>query len=52
VGNKPFLQKKAVFAKSTISLNAQLSSVAVWNVAAVNAWKEELKVMALKIFVV
>lgn len=52
VGNKPFLQKKAVFAKSTISLNAQLSSIAVWNVAAVNAWKEELKVMALKIFVV
>lgn len=52
VGNKPFSQKKAVFAKSTLSLNVNISSVALWDVAAANARKEKLKAMALKIFVV
>jgi Protein of unknown function DUF262/Protein of unknown function (DUF1524) len=51
-GNKPFSEKQPILAASTISLNNRISSVATWDAAAIAAWQEELKAMALKVFVV
>jgi len=51
IGNKTFAQKKEVFAKSNISLNRVISERANWNSASIDAHKNLIVNMALKIFV-
>ncbi|WP_207002077.1 DUF262 domain-containing protein [Trinickia mobilis] len=51
IGNQDFSMKKAVFGKSNISINRTIADSTHWNVAALNAHKERLLDMALKVFV-
>ncbi len=50
VGNKPFVQKKPIFAASGVKLNNKIAENATWDSATLEARMEELSMMAIKIF--
>lgn len=50
VGNKPFAQKKPIFAASSVKLNNKIAENATWEPATIGARTEELATMAVNIF--
>jgi hypothetical protein len=49
-GNKPFHVKKAIFAKSPLTLNQEIAQKAAWTEAVVKARQTDLEDAAIKIF--